>query len=77
MIIYKREITLEDLNNLDNDEELIYYKSEDIAVAVTQSNNRYIVRKKQISDNKLIEEVFLRTVGEVMDYIERLFAFDD
>ena len=56
MIIYKREMTLEDIANLDEDEELIYYMADNIAITINKSNNQYIVRKKQISDNELIEE---------------------
>lgn len=70
MIIYKRKITLEDVTNLDDGEELIYYKTDNIAITINQSNDRYIVRKKQIADNKLIDEVFLKTVDEVINFIE-------
>ena len=70
MIIYKRKITLEDVANLDDGEELIYYKTDNIAITINQSNDRYIVRKKQIADNKLMDEVFLKTVDEVIDFIE-------
>lgn len=70
MIIYKRDITWEDVAGLDADEELIYYKTDDIAVTVIQHDDRYIVRKRQIFDNKLIEEAPLNTVDEVMDFIE-------
>lgn len=70
MIIYKRDITWEDVAGLDEDEELIYYKGDDIAVTVIQHDDRYIVRKRQISDNKIIGEAPLNTVDEVMDFIE-------
>ena len=56
MIIYKREMTLEDIANLDEDEELIYYMADNIAITINKSNNQYIVRKKQISDNELIHD---------------------
>ncbi|WP_400230012.1 hypothetical protein [Methanobrevibacter smithii] len=70
MIMYKRKITLEDVANLDDGEELIYYKTDNIAITINQSNDRYIVRKKQIADNDLMDEVFLKTVDEVIDFIE-------
>ena len=70
MIIYKRKITLEDVANLDDGEELIYYKTDNIAITINQSNDRYIVRKKQIADNDFMDEVFLKTVDEVIDFIE-------
>lgn len=68
--MYKRKITLEDVANLDDGEELIYYKTDNIAITINQSNDRYIVRKKQIADNDLMDEVFLKTVDEVIDFIE-------
>lgn len=46
MIIYKRKITREDVSNLDKDEQLIYYKTDTVAIVIDQSNNRYILRKK-------------------------------
>ena len=70
MIIYKREMTLEDIANLDEDEELIYYMADNIAITINKSNNQYIVRKKQISDNELIEEAFLNTIDEIMNFIK-------
>lgn len=70
MIIYKREMTLGDIANLDEDEELIYYMTDNIAITINKSNNRYIVRKKQISDNELIDEAFLNTIDEIMNFIE-------
>ena len=54
-------MTLEDIANLDEDEELIYYMADNIAITINKSNNRYIVRKKYISDNELIDEAFLNT----------------
>ena len=65
MIIYKRKITHEDVSNLDKNEQLIYYKTDTVAIVINQSNNRYILRKKQIENNELIDEVFLNTVDEV------------
>ena len=69
MIIYKRKITREDVSNLDKNEQLIYYKTDTVAIVIDQSNNRYILRKKQIEDNELLEEVFLNTVDEVMNFL--------
>ncbi len=63
-------MTLEDIANLDEDEELIYYMADNIAITINKSNNQYIVRKKQISDNELIEEAFLNTIDEIMNFIK-------
>lgn len=69
MIIYKRELNVDDLDNLKDDEELIYYKSEEVAITIMIVKNRFIVRKKRISDNKLIEESFLETIEDVMEFV--------
>ena len=34
MIIYKRELDADDLDNLNREEELIYYKSDEIAITI-------------------------------------------
>lgn len=70
MIIYKRRITREDVTNLDEGEELIYYKTDDVAITIHKSDNRYIVRKKQIFDNKLIDEAFLNKMDEVIELLK-------
>ena len=38
MIIYKRKITLEDVANLDDGEELIYYKTDNIAITINSNS---------------------------------------
>ena len=70
MIIYKRELTGEDVNNLDNDEELIYFKTDTIVISIIKIYNGYGVRIKQISNNELIDEATLNTIDEIMEYIE-------
>lgn len=69
MIVYKRELNADDLDNLNNDEELIYYKSDEIAVTIVIAKDLFIVRKKNIFDNKLIEEEFLKTIEDVMEFV--------
>ena len=70
MIIYKRKITQEDIINLKNDEELIYYKTEDIAITVNRVDDNYVLRKRGISENELIDEIVLKTVNETMEHME-------
>lgn len=69
MIVYKRELNADDLENLDDEEELIYYKSDKVAITIDIVKDLFIVRKKSIFDNKLIEEAFLKTIGEVMEFV--------
>ena len=70
MIIYKRKITQEDIINLKIHEELIYYKTEDIAITVNRVDGNYILRKRGISENELIDEIVLKTVNETMEHME-------
>ena len=69
MIVYKRELNVDDFDNLDDGEELIYYKSDEVAVIIVISNNRIIARKRRISGNELIEEAFLKTTEDVMEFV--------
>ncbi len=70
MIVYKRKMTREDIEGLEEEEELIYYLSDETAVLVNQVKKQYIVRKKNIENNELIEEAQLRTIDEVMEFAE-------
>lgn len=70
MIIYKRKITKEDIGNLDMEEQLIYYKTEDFAITINKIEDEYLVRKKRISDNEKIDEKLIETIDEILDFIE-------
>ena len=70
MIIYKRKIKKEDIGNLENEEKLIYYISDDAAVTIDKINDGYLIRKKDISENEVIDEIFLNTIDESMKFIE-------
>lgn len=70
MIVYKRLLQKKDIQNLENDEELIYYKDNNIAFTINQANDNYIVRKKKIFNNELIDERFLKTIEQVVKIVE-------
>lgn len=70
MIIYKRKINRDDIINLKSDEELIYYKTQDIAITVNRVDDNYVLRKRGISENELIDEIVLKTVNETMEHME-------
>lgn len=72
MIIYKRELEREDAENLSNNEELIYYKSEDIAITINRVENRFIVRKVRIGDGEKLQESLLNTLDEAMEFIDQI-----
>lgn len=70
MIIYKRELNKDDLDNLKKEEELIYYMSEEIAITINIVNDSFIARKKRIFDSKLLEESILKTSSEVIEFVK-------
>ena len=55
--------------NLNMDEELIYYKTEETAVTIVFHGDIYVVRKKEISTNRKMRESILKTIDEVMESI--------
>lgn len=70
MIVYKRSLQKEDVQQLDDGEELIYYYSNNIAYTIVQVENRYAVRKKKIFNNQLIDEKILKTIEQVIKVVE-------
>ena len=70
MIVYKRSLQKEDVQQLDDSEELIYYYSNNVAYTIVQVENRYAVRKKKIFNNQLIDEKILKTIEQVIKVVE-------
>jgi hypothetical protein len=70
MIVYRRKLKGEDIENLMDDEELIYYQDEDIAVTVNRADGFYIVQRKVISTGKRITESKLDCIGDVLEFAE-------
>ena len=68
MIVYKRKLEIENIGNLSNDEELIYYRDEEIAFTVIKVKDKYIARKKVICSNEKIDEKVLNNIGEVIEF---------
>lgn len=69
MIVYKREVKKEDILNLGLDEELIYYKDNNIAYLVNHIDDNYVIRKKKIFNNQILIERVLKTVEQVVKNI--------
>lgn len=73
MIVYNRLLKKEDVNSIDNDEELIYYKDNNIAFTINRMpmNNIYvyIIRKKKIFNNQLMEEKTFKTSEQIIKSI--------
>jgi len=70
MIVYKRNLKKADINNLDDKEELIYYHNNNIAYCINQlRDNNYIIRKKKIFNNELMDERTFKTVEQILKFI--------
>lgn len=70
MIVYKRKLEKADIQNLEDDEELIYYKDNNIAFTVNQVNNSFVIRKKKIFNNEMIDERFMKTPEQIIKIVE-------
>lgn len=70
MIVYRRQLTEEDISQLKKDEQLIYYYNNNIAFTVNNNIGEYVLRKRLIYDDKLLEEHSVRTIAQVMKIIK-------
>ena len=70
MIVYRRGLKKEDVLNLEPDEELIYYKDNNIAFTINQVDKNYVIRKKKIFNNELIDERFVKTADQLIKIVE-------
>ena len=70
MIVYKRKLKKQDVLNLDDDEELIYYYNNNIAFTIVSVNDSYMVRKKKIFNNQLMDEKRVKTIEQILKFVE-------
>ena len=70
MIVYRRGLKKEDVLSLEPDEELIYYKDNNIAFTILGIDNKYVLRKKKIFNNQLVDERFVKTVEQIIKAVE-------
>ena len=66
MIVYNRQINESGIQNLHKDEELIYYYDNNIAYTINQTADNFVVRRKKIFNNQLMEEFFAKTIKQVI-----------
>ena len=66
MIVYNRELRKKDILNLKDDEELIFYKDNNIAFTINHVDTQYVLRKKKIFNNELVSERFVKTSEQVL-----------
>ena len=69
MIIYKQKLKKEHIMDLRKNEELIYYKSNEVAICINNLEDRFVVRKKRISNNELIKESFFKSIEKIMEFV--------
>lgn len=70
MIVYNRKLKKDDVQAISNDEELIYFKDNNIAFTINQVSNNYIIRKKKIFNNEMVDERLLKTPEQVIKIVE-------
>lgn len=70
LIVYNRKIEKKDILSLQGSEELIFYKDNNIAFTINQVDNNYIIRKKKIFNNEVIDERFVKTADQLIKIVE-------
>ena len=70
MIVYGRRLKKEDIIQIKDDEELIYYYDSNIAFVINRlEENNYIMRKKKIFNNQLMDEKIKKTAEQIMKIV--------
>lgn len=70
LIVYNRKLEKIDISNLDDEEELIFYKDNNIAFTINKIDDSYVLRKKKIFNNELIDERFIKTAEQIVKIVE-------
>ena len=71
MIVYGRKLRKEDITQAKDTEEVIYYYNSNIAFVINQlKENSYVVRKKKIFNNQLMDEQIKKTAEQVMKIVK-------
>ena len=67
-LVYKRNLKKTDFN--DFNEQIIFFKDNNIAYIIVQKDAYYIIRKKKIFNNYQISERTAKTVSQVLKIVE-------
>lgn len=70
LIVYNRKLEKIDISNLDDEEELIFYKDNNIAFTINKIDDNYVLRKKKIFNNELVDERFVKTAEQIVKIVE-------
>lgn len=66
-IIYKRELKKEDFQ--DFQDQIIFYKDDNIAFVIVKQDNTFFIRKKKIFNNQQMEESTVKTIKQVLKLV--------
>lgn len=66
MIVFNRELKQTDFMDLKFDEELIYYKDNNIAYIITKIDKSYMSRKFKIFNRQLLSQNQFKTIQQVI-----------
>ena len=66
MIVFNRQLQASDFSNLKKDEELIFYKDNNIAYIIMKLDKNFAIRKYKIFNNQLLESHQYKTYQQVL-----------
>lgn len=76
MIVFNRNLKESDLLNIEeNEEELIFYKDNNIAYTIIKSTNIYILRQYKIFNRQLVSENKFKTQQQVINHVNMINTF--
>ena len=68
MIVYKRILIKKDFNN-QNENGIMYIKTDNVGYMITQKDNDFFKKKKKIFNNQLISERRVKTIDQVIKIV--------
>lgn len=66
-LVYKRDLKKTDFN--DFNEQIMFFKDNNIAYIIVQKDSNYIIRKKKIFNNYQIDERSAKTISQVLKIV--------
>lgn len=66
-LVYKRPLIKEDF--LDFEEQIMFFKDDNIAYIIVKKDTNYIIRKKKIFNNYQINEKSVKTISQVLKIV--------
>lgn len=66
-LVYKRSLKKEDF--IDFEEQIMFFKDNNIAYIIVKKDTNFIIRKKKIFNNYQINEKSVKTIGQVLKIV--------